>query len=85
MVPLILVFLHFREFWRRAVLLIIGPIVKQKEKQLPRSLDVGGAGEGHSQTSFELLFLQPILKGNSAQVSLSPDPLQLTIQLVNCL
>ena len=27
-----LVFLHFRELWRRAVLLITGPIVKAKEK-----------------------------------------------------
>ena len=44
-----LVFLYFRELWRRAVLVITGPIVKAKEKELPRSIEIGSAGEGFSQ------------------------------------
>lgn len=74
MVPLIfLVFLHFRELWSRAVLLVTGPIVKQKQKHLPRSVETGGAGEGLSQPSrWPAAYNLTVSRGHSAQVSLSP-------------
>ena len=74
MAPLIfLVFLHFREICKRAILLITIPIVKQKKKQLPRSVEMVVQVRDFPRLAASLnCCFWPVSRRNSARGSLSP-------------